>query len=65
MEKTDFKTGWSTHAWIEVKKTSTYSFINEFKCDVSGEKLDEECLLVSRTNFKHRGNETDELYNIG
>ena len=25
-------------------------------------KLDDECLLVSRTNFRHQGNETDELY---
>ena|SRR5699024_81685 len=62
MKNTDFKTGWSIEAWVEVKKNSTYAFIDEFKCDKSGEKLEEECLLVSRTNFKHRGNETDELY---
>ena len=62
MEITDFKTGWSIKAWVEVKKNSTYSFINEFKCDKSGKKLEAECLLVSRTNFKNRGNETDELY---
>ena len=62
MENTNFKTGWSIKAWIEVKKNSTFAFINEFKCDASGKKLETECLLVSRTNFKHRGNETDELY---
>lgn len=62
MEKTDFKTGWSIKAWIEVKETSTFAFINEFKCDKSGNKLEAECMLVSRQNFKHRGNETDELY---
>lgn len=62
MENTDYKTGWITTAWIEVKKNSTFAFINEFKCDKSGKKLEAECLLVSRVNFKHRGNETDELY---
>ena len=62
MENTNFKTGWSTKAWIEVKATSIYGFINDWKCDKSGQKLDDECLLVLRQNFKHRGNETDELY---
>lgn len=62
MENTDFKTGWSIKAWIEVKRNSNYAFINEFKCDKSGRNLEAECLLVSRTNFRHRGNETDELY---
>ena len=62
MENTDFKTGWSIKAWIEVKKNSTFAFIDEFKCDASGKKLEAECLMISRTNFKHRGNETDELY---
>ena len=62
MEKTDFKTGWSIKAWVEVKETSTFAFINDWKCDKSGDKLESECLLVSRQNFKHRGNETDELY---
>jgi hypothetical protein len=62
MESTDFKTGWSIKAWIEVKKNSTFSFIDEFKCHLSGSKLEAEFLMVSKTNFKHRGNETDELY---
>jgi hypothetical protein len=62
MENTVFKTGWSTKAWIEVKKGSTFAFINDFKCDASGKKLEEESLFVSKTNFKHRGNETDELH---
>lgn len=61
-EKTDFKTGWSEKAWIEIKKTSCYGFISEFKCKESGKKLEAESLFVSKTNFKHRGNETDELY---
>lgn len=62
MEQTDFKTGWSVKAWIEVKKNSTFAFIDEFKCDKSGRELEAEYLLISRTNFRHRGNETDELY---
>lgn len=62
MENTNFDTGWSIKAWIEVKKTSTFGFINNWKCDNSGDKLEAECLLVSRQNFKHRGNETDELH---
>lgn len=60
--KTNYKTGRSTNAWIEVKKNSTFGSIDEWKCDNSGKKLEPECLFVSRTNFKHRGNETDELY---
>jgi hypothetical protein len=61
-ERTNFKTGWSEKAWIEIKETSCYSFISDFKCKGSGKKLNAESLFVSRTNFKHRGNETDELY---
>lgn len=61
MKKTNYETGWTEIAFIEVKNNSSYSFIGDFVCEISGEKLEKECLLVVRTNFKHRGNETDEL----
>jgi len=61
MKNTNYQTGWTTIAWVEVKSNSTYGFIDEFKCEKSGKKLEEESLFITRTNFKHRGNETDEL----
>lgn len=62
MNSTDYKTGWTENVWIEVKSTSDYGFIDDFKCGISEEPLNEESLFVSRINFKHRGNETDEAY---
>ena len=56
------KTGWSIKCWVEVKANSNYSFVDRFKCAVSGEDTEAEFLIVSKTNFKHRGNETDEQY---
>jgi hypothetical protein len=61
MKSIDYKTGWSIVAWIEVKSISTYCY-EDFKCHNSGKKLQKESLFVSKTNFKHRGDETDELY---
>lgn len=61
MNTTDYKTGWIERSWIEIKKNSTFCFINDFRCKVSGLPLEKVCLMVERTNFKHRGNETDEL----
>ena len=62
MKSTDYKTGWSIHSYIEVKALTTFGFVNEFKCKNSGEKIEEEFLVIERTNFKHRGNETDECF---
>ena len=62
MEKTNYETGWTTIAFIEVKKNSCRGFINEWKCSNSGEPIEDELLIVERSNFKHRGNETDETY---
>lgn len=62
MNKTDYNTGWSTRAFIEVKKISCRGFIDEWKCSNSGEPIEDELLIVERSNFKHRGNETDETY---
>lgn len=62
MKNTDFKTGWTTHAYIEVKSLTTFAFVNDFKCGNSGEKIEDEFLVINRTNFKHRGNETDECF---
>lgn len=62
MEKTNYTTGWTTKAWVEIKSQSTYGFIKEWMCDTSGDPLEEECLLVKKMNFKHRGKETDQLH---
>lgn len=61
MDNTDYRTGWSTKVWIETRASTTYAFYDSFKCEKSGNPLEEESLFVLRTNFKHRGNETDEL----
>lgn len=61
MKTTDYETGWSEHVWIEVKHNSHFAYIDKFRCKDSAQLLDEECLLIERSNFKHRGNETDEL----
>lgn len=61
MKNTDRKTGWITSAWVENKANTTYAFYNEFKDESTGKKLDKFSLFVSKVNFKHRGNETDEL----
>ena len=58
---TNYETGWNTNAWIENTLNSTYGFVDEFRCEKSGETLDREALFIKKTNFKHRGNETDEL----
>lgn len=60
--ETDFETGWNECGWIEVKSVSTYAFIDRFRCKGSNEPLEEESLFIERKNFKHRGNETDELH---
>lgn len=62
MKKTDYKSGWTTTAWIERRKDTAYAFYNEFTDDNTNELLNDVSLFVSRVNFKHRGNETDELY---
>lgn len=62
MKNTDYKTGWTTHAYIEIKTLTTFGFVEDFKCKNSGEKIEEEFLVIDRTNFKHRGNETDECF---
>lgn len=59
---TDYETGWIENGWIEVKSISTYAWINEFRCRVSNNLIEEESLFIERKNFKHRGNETDELH---
>jgi len=60
-QKTNYETGWVTISWIEIKSLSNYSFIDNFVCNASKYKLEEESLFVERKNFMHRGNETDEL----
>ncbi len=62
MRQTNYQTGWSKHAWIEVKKISRFADVNSFKCNVSNQELEAEFLVLCRTNFKHRGNETDETF---
>ncbi len=61
MKSTDYKSGWITTAWIEIQSNTSYSAYSEFKDNSSGLKLEKVALFVSRQNFKHRGNETDEL----
>jgi hypothetical protein len=61
MDNTDYRTGWSTKVWIETKESTTYAFYDRFNDEKSGKPLEDESLFVSRRNFKHRGNETDEL----
>ena len=62
MKNTDYKTGWSTHAYIEIKSLTSFGFVNDFKCKNSQEPIEDEFLVIERTNFKHRGNETDEIF---
>ena len=62
MESTDYKTGWSVYSYIEIKSLTSKAFVEEFKCKNSGEKIEEEFLVIERRNFKHRGNETDESF---
>jgi hypothetical protein len=62
MKSTDYKTGWSVHSYIEIKSLTTFAFVDKFKCKNSGDKIEDEFLVVERTNFKHRGNETDESF---
>lgn len=61
MTNTDYKTGWTITAWIESKSDTTYAYYSDFKDKATGKKLDKVSLFVSKTNFKHRGNDTDEL----
>lgn len=62
MKNTDYNSGWITHAYIEIKALTTFAAVKDFTCSNSGEKIEEEFLVIDRKNFKHRGNETDECF---
>lgn len=60
IQSTNSETGWIVKAYIETKETTNIS-LEYCKCSKCNGKLWDRYLMIIRTNFKHRGNETDEV----